>query len=264
MWGRNILFVGVVGGALFALWASLFPLSTGARRLKFDGSQALTPDFRTVVRHLDDSFRAEWAGKELRPAGRADDLTVARRLSLALTGSVPSLEEIRQFEQQPPETRLDGWASHLLRDRRHSDYFAERLARAYVGHEDGPLIAYRKRRFVSWLGDELHRNAAYGSLVGQMVSAQGLNTDTPGVNFIAATYDENRKGPDPEKLAVRVSRAFLGLRIDCAQCHDHFLEPAWKQRHFQALAAFFGQTRHAVTNVHDTNRGEYRFEDRVL
>jgi len=83
------------------------------------------------------------------------------------------------------------------------------------------------------------------------------------VNFVAATYDDAKKQPDPEKLAIRVSRAFLGLRIDCAQCHDHFLEPAWKQTHFQALAAFFGQTRHVVTNVTDKGAGEYRFEDRV-
>jgi hypothetical protein len=96
-----------------------------------------------------------------------------------------------------------------------------------------------------------------------MISAQGLNTDKPAVNFIAATYDDAKKAPDPEKLAIRVSRAFLGLRIDCAQCHDHFLEPAWKQTHFQALAAFFGQTKHAITNITDNGEAEYQFEDRV-
>ena len=55
--------------------------------------------------------------------------------------------------------RLEGWANHLLHDRRYADYFADRLARAYVGMEDGPLIAYRKRRYIAWLSDELHKNA---------------------------------------------------------------------------------------------------------
>jgi hypothetical protein len=96
-----------------------------------------------------------------------------------------------------------------------------------------------------------------------MIAAQGLNTDRPAVNFIAATYDEAKQSPDPEKLAVRVSRAFLGLRIDCAQCHDHFLEPSWKQTHFQSLAAFFGQVKHTVTNIADSGKGEYHFEDRA-
>ena len=89
-----------------------------------------------------------------------------------------------------------------------------------------------------------------------------LNTDKPAVNFIAAAYDDAKEKPDAEKLTIRVTRAFLGLRIDCAQCHDHFLEKSWKQTHFQALAAFFGQTRHIVTHISD-GEGVYQFEDRV-
>jgi hypothetical protein len=263
MWAKNLLFVAVVIGGVFALRASLFPLSTEARKVSFDPGPAKAEDFQAVARQVDDAFRKEWHDKGLSHAKPADDLAVMRRLSLSLTGSVPSLEEIRQFEAQPADNRLDGWANHLLNDRRFADYFAERLARAYVGTEDGPLVAYRKRRYLAWLSDELLKNTSYAEIVRQMISAQGLNTDKPAVNFIAATYDDNKKSPDPEKLAIRVSRAFLGLRIDCAQCHDHFLEPAWKQTHFQALAAFFGQTTHAITNITDKGEGEYSFEDRV-
>ncbi len=262
MWARNLLFVAVVVGGVLALRASLFPQNTEARKIHFDPGVAAEEEFRSVVRKVDEAFREEWKAKGINPAPRADDLAVARRLSLALTGSVPSLEEIRQFEPQPESQRLDGWANHLLRDHRYADYFADRLARAYVGTEDGPLLLYRKRRFTSWLSDEFHKNTPYGEIVRAMIAERGLNTDKPAVNFIAASYDEAKEGPDAEKLAIRVTRAFLGLRIDCAQCHDHFLEPAWKQTHFQSLAAFFGQSHHVVTNVTD-GEGVYRFEDRV-
>src|SRR5262245_35296079 len=263
MWARNLLFIAVVVGAAAGLRASLFPQDTAARKVSFDPGPAAGAEFQAVVGRVNASFRAEWRTLGLEAAPRAPDLAVARRLSLALTGSVPSLEEIRQIEARPEGQRLDGWANHLLHDRRYADYFADRLARAYVGTEDGPLLLYRKRRYLAWLSDELLKNTSYAEIVRQMIAAQGLNTDKPAVNFIAASYDEDRKGPDAEKLAIRVTRAFLGLRIDCAQCHDHFLEPAWKQTHFQALAAFFGQTRHVVTNVLDKGEGEYRFEDRV-
>ncbi len=274
MWARNLLFVAVVIGVVVAVRASLFPLSGDARKVKFDPGLTTEDEFRATVGKVNDAFRADWKSTKwetpdgvkkqgVEPAPRATDLAVARRLSLALTGTVPSLEEIRQFEAQPEGARIDGWANHLLNDRRFADYFAERLARAYVGTEDGPLIAYRKRRYLAWLSDELHNNTPYSELVRQMISAQGLNTDKPAVNFVAATYDDAKKGPDPEKLAIRVTRAFLGLRLDCAQCHDHFLEPTWKQTHFQALAAYFGQTKHTVTNITDKGEGEYRFEDRV-
>ena len=263
MWARNLLFIAVVVGGVVALRASLFRFSSDERKVTFDAGVARADEFQAVVHQVDEAFRREWDAANLQAAPRADDLAVARRLSLALTGSVPSLEEIRQFEAQPAESRLDGWTNHLLNDRRYADYFAERLARAYVGTEDGPLIAYRKRRYLTWLSDQLLKNTSYAEIVRQMIAAQGLNTDKPAVNFIAATFDDNKKGPDAEKLAIRVTRAFLGLRIDCAQCHDHFLEPAWKQTHFQSLAAFFGQTKHVVTNITDTGTGEYRFEDRV-
>jgi hypothetical protein len=263
VWGRNLLFVAVLAGSVLAIRASLFPLSTKARQIHFDPGAARTDEFRSVVRRVDDAFRLEWRERGIEPAPRAADLAVARRLSLALTGTVPSLEEIRRFEAVPPEGRIEGWTNHLLRDRRFADYFAERMARAYVGTEDGPLVAYRKRRFLAWLSNRFLTNAPYGETVREMIAAQGLNTDRPAVNFVAAAFDENKNAPDPERLAIRVTRAFLGLRIDCAQCHDHFLEPAWRQTHFQALAAFFGQTRHVVTNVTDSAAGEYAFEDRA-
>ncbi|AWM38639.1 hypothetical protein GobsT_31800 [Gemmata obscuriglobus] len=263
MWGRNVLFAAVVLGSALSLWASLFPLSAPRRKITFDAAPTERPDFRVTVAKVNRAFRDQWAEKGLVPAPLAADLTVARRLSLALTGSVPSLEDVRQFEEQSPEMRVEGWAHHLLKDRRFADYFADRLARAYIGTEDGPPVVYRKRKFIAWLSDEFLKNTSYAEVVTQMIAAQGLNTDVPAVNFVAAGYDDNKEAPDPEKLAVRVSRAFLGLRIDCAQCHDHFLEPTWKQTHFQALAAFFGQTRHVVTNITDAATGEYGFEDRV-
>lgn len=262
MWARHLILPVVAVVALAALRASLFPLDSKARQIHFDAAPQAGDDFRDVVAQVDESFRADWAEKGLTPAPHAADLLVARRLSLTLTGTVPSLEEIRQFESQPDGARVDGWANHLLHDRRFADYFAERLSRAYLGTEDGPLIVYRKRRFLAWLSDQLRDNRPYGEVVHDMVAGSGLNTSAPAVNFIAAAYDQEKEKTDAERLAIRVSRAFLGLRLDCAQCHDHFLEPSWKQTDFQALAAYFGQTRQVVTHVTD-GEGEYRFEDRV-
>jgi hypothetical protein len=262
MWARNLLFFVVVAAGIAGLRASLFSLDTKSRQISFDSSAVKEDDFRKTVRQVDETFQKEWLQRDLKPAAAADHLIIARRLSLALTGSVPSLEEIRQFEAQPAETRLAGWANYLLNNQRYADYFADRLARAYVGTEDGPLLLYRKRRYLAWLSDELHKNTPYGAIVRDMIAGKGLNTDSPGVNFIAATYDDAKKKPDPEKLAIRVCRAFLGVRIDCAQCHDHFLEPAWKQTDFQSLAAFFGQTQQIVTHIVD-GEGEYSYDDRT-
>src|SRR2546423_7582221 len=61
-----------------------------------------------------------------------------------------------------------------------------------------------------------------------------------------------QKGPDETKLAARVYRALLGIRIDCAQCHDHPFA-SWKQEDFHNLAAFFAHTEQSFTGVREGN-----------
>jgi hypothetical protein len=177
---------------------------------------------------------------------------------LALTGTIPSLEEIRQFEQVPPESRISAWLDHLLHDRRYHDYFAERLARTYVGTEDGPFIVYRRRRFVSWLSEQLRDNRPFGDMVQELIASDGLWTDHPSTNFITVTFQEGHVSP--ERLAARIARAFLGVRLDCAQCHNHPFEQ-WTQKDFHGLAAFFGRAKQGFTGIYDGRDGEHQMED---
>ncbi|WP_165250435.1 DUF1549 domain-containing protein [Paludisphaera soli] len=213
-----------------------------------------------VVDRVDEAFREGWRERGIEPAPTASELAVLRRLTLALTGTVPSLEEIRRFEADAPGRRLEVRLEELLRDRRAADYLAERFARAFVGVEDGPFIVFRRRRFVTWLSDALMENRPYSAIVRDLIAERGIWTDRPAVNFVSVTRDEMTERPDPERLAARVSRAFLGARIDCAQCHDHPFQP-WKQEDFRGLAAFFGGIRSNLRGVSDAE-DSYRPLDR--
>ena len=73
---------------------------------------------------VDNQFEANWARTGLEPCSRPTT-TLVRRLSLGLTGTIPSLEEIRELEKQPEGTRVQWWLSHLFEDRRTSDHLAE-------------------------------------------------------------------------------------------------------------------------------------------
>jgi hypothetical protein len=218
-------------------------------------------DFLAAVERVNEAFRELWKERDLTPALPAAELAVARRLALGLMGTVPSLEEIRTFEAQPGD-RLAWYLEHLLRDPRCHDYLAERLARSCVGTEDGPFLVYRRRRFVAWLSDEVGRNRPYDQVVRELIASTGLWTDQPATNFITVTIDQaNKNQPNPERLAGRVARAFLGLRLDCAQCHNHPFEK-WKQLDFQGLAAYFGQVHSGGTGIYDDANAEYEMEDR--
>jgi hypothetical protein len=98
-------------------------------------------------------------------------------------------------------------------------------------------------------------------MVRDLIVSEGLWTDKPAANFVSVTVQpDNKNQPDPVRLAGRVTRAFLGLRLDCAQCHNHpYAE--WKQADFQGLSAFLGQTRLGFTGIHD-GTGEYQAKDR--
>jgi hypothetical protein len=214
---------------------------------------------RNSVGALNRSFRQGWAESGTSAAPAASDLAILRRLSLALCGTIPSLEEIRTFESDGSPDRLDRWTVRLFADSRFADYFAERLARSFVGTEQGQFIVFRRDRFVDWLRQQIANDTPYDEIVGQMIAQTGLWTDKPATNFVTAAIADQVL--DQNKLAGRTARAFLGQRIDCAQCHDHpFAE--WKQAQFAGLAASFGQTQTSLVGVEDKAHMEFEVEDR--
>lgn len=220
----------------------------------------VTVDADSVVGKVDQLFAKRWADNKITPANPADELTVYRRLSQVLHGTVPSLEEIRVFEADAQPNRLQRWVEKMLGDRRFADYFTRRLARVYVGADEGQFLIFRRDRFWSWLGEQLQQNRPYDEVVRDMIAERGLWTSEPEVNFITAAVADGNL--DVNKLAGRTVRAFLGQRIDCAQCHDH---PGgqWKQGQFEGLAACFSQVRTSPIGVIDNGKGPYTVQDRM-
>ncbi len=211
------------------------------------------------VDRVDRWFEDRWRTEQVEPVEPAADISVLRRLSLALHGTVPSLEELRQFEIDRKPNRLKRWTHRMLGDDRFPTYLAERLSRALVGSEEGPFLAFRRDRFHAWLGEQLAANRPWDQIVTDLVSTNGLPTGRPATNFITITLVDG--DVDHEKLAGRSIRAFLGQRIDCAQCHDHPFDERWKQSHFQGLTAFFGSARVTALGVDDAADRSYKVSD---
>ena len=210
--------------------------------------------------------------KDMQPAEYADWLTVCRRMSLALVGNGLSLEEIRELEQIPESARESVHLKRLLQDTRYHNYWAERWARYLVGTDGGEFVLYRRRRFRVWLSEVFAANRPYDRMVRDLITAEGLWTDKPEVNFLTATFDSNDGSADPVRLAARTSRAFLGLRIDCLQCHNDFLgnvnlgdvdEPReGMQTDFHQLAAFYTSAK--TSGLQGVKSGEVEYNYKYL
>lgn len=237
----------------------------------FDKRPPSRSDWGVVLSSLNQEFSDHWKQKGLEPTPRASDFTIARRLALGLTGTVPSLEEIRAIEQINEKDRIEWYVSRLLEDRRFADYWAERLARVYVGTDMGPFLVFRRRRFVTWLSDHLAANRPYDDLVQELIADNGLWNSSPAVNFVTSTSDPNKDNqPDEIKLAGKTARAFLGMRIDCLQCHDDKLGTinlgergnphTGAQANFHELASFFGEARVGLTGVQNDKKQKYEYK----
>ncbi len=262
-WVKDLLFVGLcLAGLTTLVMAMVRPASSRAEPLAPSSRRGETEreTIGAIAREVDQALELEQHDAGVAPVPVADALVVARRLSLALTGTIPSLEEIRALEEQPAEHAIAHWVDHLLTDRRHAEYFAERLARPLVGVEQGSLLLYRRRRFVAWLADQLEANRPWNEVAGEMIAGQGLWTQHPQTNFVTAAIKPGAQVPEEEVLAGRVSRAMLGIRLDCAQCHDHPFDERWSQADFQGLAAFFGRSEVTVRGVREV-RGPYDYDD---
>lgn len=225
---------------------------------------------------IDAYFQTVYRRSGIEIAEPAETLMVARRAALALAGTLPSVEEIRELQKIDTGQQVDWYVSRLLEDQRSSHYIAERFARVFVGVEEGPFLVFRRRRFVSWLAEQWRANRPFDNVVRELLIDDGIWTDSPAVNFY--TYNIIQGGddakPDPIRLAGRTSRAFLGMRIDCLQCHDDFLgninlnsveDPqSGSQLDFHQLASFFGDVENSLVGIRDNSKArtyEYRLLD---
>lgn len=265
---QAVLFVLFCVAGIGGLVGSAFSTKGLERRVnQIDNHHQQAAGLLEVVAEVDQQFQQQWKERSLPFAPAAHTLTVMRRASLALHGTIPSLEEVKAFAlesgyEMTDDKVIDRYVNYLLMDRRYSDYLSERFARIFVGVDAGPFLIYRRGRFRLWLSDQLMDNKPYDELVHSLIDSKGVWTSDPEVNFVTAAITEGEDGrPDVMKLAGRTSRAFLGMRIDCLQCHDDRLgtitlnpsDPAegGLQSDFHQFAAFYSQVKTGLYGVDD-------------
>lgn len=133
------------------------------------------PDFQQTLATVNQQLAEMAAAAGVETAERADNLTIARRLSLALVGNGMSLEELHcTFRPKPTQEQLTWWTDYLLTDSRWADYFAERFSRPLVGTDNGPFVLFRRRKLNAWLSEQLASGVGYDKIVYEMLSAEGF------------------------------------------------------------------------------------------
>jgi hypothetical protein len=175
----------------------------------------------------------------------ADDAEFFRRLTLDLKGRIPTAAEVREFLSDQSADKRTKAIHAALRHADHESHFATIWRRLLLPEaESQQQIQYFLPGFEAWLKQSRRDDVGFDRIVHDLVAApihgtpeqpQIVLTDLSAPNPIAYIAT---KEADPGKIAAGVSRLFLGIRIECAQCHDHPFD-RWTRDQFWNQAAFF-------------------------
>lgn len=195
-----------------------------------------------LSRRIDAHLGRRCAEAGVTPAERADEAVFFRRLYLDLAGKIPSLLDARDFMQNPDPDKRWQWTEQLLASEAHSKHMASFLRSVILGGVATQQARFLTPSFEAWLRDQLQRNAGLDNLTRDLLTApanannafagRGMQQGASPAAFYVA--GENKA----ENLATATSRAFLGIKLDCAQCHAHPFA-SWSREQFWELAAFF-------------------------
>lgn len=215
-----------------------------------------------IDRKLDERRRA--AGVVAAPA--IDERAFLRRVSLDLIGRIPTVEESRAYLADKSSDRDRKLIRRLLASPLYARHWAVLWRRRWIPEADAPQFEFLTDDVDDWLAAKLHRRTSYRAIVAELLN--GPSTDAGGTSRIPGDDAGARAflvaGEDkPENLAAHATRAFLGINLDCAQCHDHPFA-RWTRDQFWQTAAFFARPAPAMEPADDPKPGAARFALTIL
>jgi hypothetical protein len=200
-------------------------------------------DAPALAARIDQLLAQRWAAVGARPAPPADDGEFLRRVYLDLAGRIPSVAETRAFLRDRRADRRAHLVERLLSSPRYAVHFTN-VYRALLIPEAGNNFQVRLQQggFETWLKQRLAKNAGYDQVVRDLLTAPisgrgGFPFGAGGAGGDPLTF-YLAKEFKPENLAAGTARAFLGVSVECAQCHNHPFAD-WKREQFWGFASFF-------------------------
>ncbi len=232
---------------------ALAAVSTGVSAVKARGTEASVsgPDPAVVAALADDAIEAALAKEKVELAAAIPDEQFLRRVSFDIAGVPPSVGALTRFVLDPGSDKRSARVAELV----DSPGFARRWARYWRD-----AIGYRtqdrrfqivRRGLEDWLAEQFAARRGWDDIAGDLITATGDVRENGQTGLIMAQMGE------PDQIAAEVSRLFLGIQIQCAQCHDHPYDK-WKRENFHELAAFFPRVR--VRPVRDSEGRQRGFE----
>lgn len=191
---------------------------------------APTQHVSASTKHLDRYINATLTRQGIQPSERSKDTEFLRRVHLDLTGKIPTAEEVLDFLKDGASDKRQKKIEALLGSEAYLEYWTGIWVNWLIGRRsdtDNSRIG-----LTPWVRDALTQNMPYNQFVRDLIAADGELQENGAGNYIL------RHRRSPVFLTSHSTRLFLGLPLQCAECHDHKTE-TWSQESFYGVAAFF-------------------------
>ena len=187
----------------------------------------------TPVNYVDELVNEKLKKLRIAPSGLCTDETFLRRIYLDLTGTLPTFDEYTRFMSNADPEKRNKLIDELVARKEFTEiwvgYWAE-----WLMVRSSNVISYKAMLlYYNWLADQIGRNVPLDKMVQTLLGANGGTFKVPQTN-----YYQNET--DTLKVAENVAQVFMGMRVQCAQCHNHPFD-RWTQDDYYSFAAFFSQ-----------------------
>ena len=191
---------------------------------------------KSELTKIDHHLVAQWRRLGIEPSSTVVDEAFIRRVTIDICGTLPTVEEINSYIADQHPDKRDRLIDRLLERPEYASYFAMKWAGILQNRGRG--YSTRKQRagtalFSAWIRDSITSNMPYDRFVSEIITATGSQDQNPPTIW----YRSIRTTQD---YVESIAQAFLGVRIQCAQCHHHPAE-RWSQSDYYGLAAVFAR-----------------------
>jgi hypothetical protein len=183
--------------------------------------------------YVDDLVFAKWQDMHLLPSGVCSDEVFLRRASIDLIGLLPTPEERQAFVVDSSPDKRSRLIDQLLDREEFLDIWSMKWAEMLQIRSTNGISPKGLRLYDQWLRERVHAGVTIDKIIAELLPANGGTFENPATSYYQTETT-------PQLLAENVAQAFLGTRIQCAQCHNHPFD-RWTMDDYYGFAAFFSQ-----------------------
>ena len=189
-----------------------------------------------IIQEINNQIRQTWKDNEVEPSPVADDAEWMRRVYLDIVGHIPTVEDVEKFLADKDKAKRTKLIERLLDDPGYARNWTTIWTNLCIGQQTPRRVS--REGMQKFFREAFGKNRPWKDVVSDLVTAEGHYEENGATNFLLAQMQDQDDGA---QMTAKTTRLFMGMQVQCTQCHDHPFND-WKQDQFWQFNSFFRQT----------------------